>query len=77
MGLNFISELIIYLFKIILFNTQIEILAFMKIITIETLFNSMLIIIIYPLLQMLYILIEKFFKEKNSATKYFYNKQIK
>ena len=77
MGLNFLSETIIYTFKILLFNTQIEILAFLKIIMIQTIFNSMLIIIIYPLLQLLYRLIENLFKEKNTATKYFYNKQIK
>lgn len=75
MGLNFISQSIIYILKIILLNAQIEILPFLKVIIIETIFNSMLIIIIYPLLQILYKIIGRFFEEKNTATKYFYNKK--
>ena len=41
----FVCELISYVYQIILFNLSIEVFAFIKIIAIEILFNSMIIII--------------------------------
>lgn len=66
-----ICELISYLIQIIIFKLEIDLLPFIKIISIETLYNVMLIIIIYPLVIKLGELLEKTFTEKNIFTKYY------
>ena len=70
-GTTIICELISYLIQIIIFKLEIDLLPFIKIISIETLYNVMLIIIIYPLVIKLGELLEKTFTEKNIFTKYY------
>lgn len=70
-GTTIICELISYLLQIIIFKLQIDLLLFIKIVSIETLYNVMLIIIIYPLVIKLGELLERAFTEKNIFTKYY------
>ncbi len=70
-GATLICEIISYILQIILFKTSIEIWAFIKIILIEILFNSMIIIIIYPIIQKAGELLERIFTESNILTKYY------
>lgn len=70
-GTTIICELISYLLQIIIFKLEIDLLPFIKIISIETLYNVMIIIIIYPLVIKLGELLEKTFTEKNIFTKYY------
>ena len=66
-----ICEVISYLIQIIVFKLSIELLPFIKIIVMETLYNTMLIIIIYPLIEKTGELLERIFNEKNILTKYY------
>ena len=68
---TFVCELVSYMFQIILFNISIEVFAFIKIILIEMLFNSMIIIIIYPIIQKSGLLLEKIFTEDKVLTRYY------
>lgn len=70
-GTTLICELIAYLINIITFRVAIEILPLIKIISIEILYNSMLIIIIYPLIEKTGTALERIFTEKNILTKYY------
>ena len=67
----FACELISYINQIILFDLSIEIFAFIKIMLIEILFNSMIIIIIYPIIQKSGRLLEKIFTEDKVLTRYY------
>lgn len=64
-------EIISYILQIILFKLSVEVLAFIKILTIEILFNSMIIIIIYPIIEKAGILLERIFKENKILTRYY------
>lgn len=66
-----ICEMISYLIQIIVFKLSIELLSFINIIAIETLYNTMLIIIIYPLIEKTGEALEKIYKERNILTKYY------
>lgn len=66
-----VCEIISYIFQIILFKLSFELGAFIKIILIELLFNSMIIIIIYPMLQKAGMLLEKVFTENKILTRYY------
>ncbi len=68
---TFVCELISYIFQIILFKLSIEIGAFIKIILLEMLFNSMIIIIIYPIIEKAGLLLEKVFTESKILTRYY------
>lgn len=70
-GATIICEFVSYLIQIIAFKLSIEIIAFIKIIAIETLFNAMLIIIIYPLIEKAGDALERVFTNKNILTKYY------
>lgn len=67
----FACELIAYIYQIILFGLSIEVFSFIKIIAIEILFNSMIVIIIYPLIQKSGIILERIFTEDRILTKYY------
>lgn len=60
-----------YIFTIIRDGIEIELISFIKILSIETLYNSLLIIILYPLLHKLGYAIENIFKSKTIMTRYF------
>lgn len=66
-----VCEIISYILQIILFKLSFEIGSFIKIILIEVLFNSMIIIIIYPIIQKAGILLEKVFTESKILTRYY------
>lgn len=66
-----IYEVGIYVFSIIKDGIVIELLSFVKILLIEILYNSLLIIILYPLLHKLGYAIENIFKSKTIMTRYF------
>lgn len=70
-AMTFICELIAYILRIIILETNIEILAFLKIISIEIIYNTILIIILYPLIQKIGTWIENTFTEDKILTKYF------
>ena len=66
-----IFEIGSYLFGIINLSTYIEILSFFKILIIEIIFNMLLTIILYPILQKLGYRLEEVFRENNILTRYF------
>ncbi len=68
---TFICEIISYLMQIALFKMPIQILAFIKIIVIELLYNLLIIIIIYPLIEKTGEILTRIFKEKNILTRYY------
>lgn len=70
MGTTLICEIIAYIYKIIN-GASIEVLAFLKIVLIEIIFNLMIIIIIYPLIRKLGEKLEQVFNEEKILTKYF------
>lgn len=71
MGSTAIYELGQYLFQVLKWNLAIEILSFMKILLIEIIFNVVLVIILYPLIQKAGNGLEKLFKNKSVLTRYF------
>lgn len=70
-GVTIICEVISYLIQIVIFKLSIDIVPFIKILGIEVLFNSMLIIIVYPLIQKAGEVLERIFNDKNILTRYF------
>lgn len=70
-GTTLICELIAYLLQIIIFKVPLEILPLTKILLIEILYNSILIIVIYPLIEKTGDILERIFTEKNILTKYY------
>jgi len=71
MGSTVIYELGAYLFQILRWNIAIEILPFIRTILIEVIFNSVLVIILYPLIQKAGNSLERLFKNKSVLTRYF------
>ena len=71
MGATFAFEILSYIMQIVIFNIPIEIFRFLKIVIIETIFNSILIIIIYPLIDKTGDVLTKIFNEKNILTRYY------
>lgn len=70
-GVTIICEVISYLIQIVIFKLSIDIVPFIKILGIEVLFNSMLIIIVYPLIQKAGEVLERIFNDKNILTRYY------
>lgn len=66
-----VCELIYYAYEIILLGMQIEIINFLRIILIEILYNSILLIILYPLLRKMGDKLEKVFTEDKILTRYY------
>ncbi len=71
LGITLICEIVSYLIQIILFKLSIEIFIFTKIVVIEALYNVIIVIIIYPLIEKFGEVLTKIFKEKNIFTKYY------
>lgn len=71
MGSTAIYELGAYLFQILRWNIPIEILPFTRAILIEVIFNIVLVIILYPLMQKAGNALERLFKNKSVLTRYF------
>ncbi len=60
-----------YMFSLITLPVTVEIFGFLKILLIETLYNVIVTIIIYPIIQKLGHLLEETFKTRNILTRYF------
>lgn len=65
-----IYEIGMYAFQIIRWGAMVEIIPFIKILVIEVLFNAILTIILYPLIQKLGTKVEDIFKGKSVLTRY-------
>jgi len=70
-GSTIIFELGTYIFNIFRLDIPIEIISFTKILMIEVIYNTILVIILYPLIQKAGYGIENTFKTKNILTRYF------
>lgn len=66
-----VFELGSYLFSLVTLEINMEIISFIKILFIETLYNVIITIIIYPLIQKLGHILEETFKTRNILTRYF------
>lgn len=66
-----IYEIGIYLISIISLGVNIEILSFIKILLIEIIYNTIITIIIYPLIQMAGVELENTFKQQKIRSRYF------
>ena len=66
-----LSELMIAILKYMVLNTSVEILSFIKILIIEVIFNLMITIILYPLIQKFGYYIENEYKGNKILTRYF------
>ncbi len=71
MASTIIYEVSNYVFSIIANGTIIEIGAFVKTLFIESIYNTILVIILYPILQKTGYYLENAFKNKNILTRYF------
>lgn len=70
-GCTCIFEIGSYSYKILMQDGLVEILTFLKMLAIEVVYNSILTIILYPLLQKAGYYIEDEFKGKKILTRYF------
>ena len=70
-GATIIFETGSYIFNLITLDITAEFLSFIKILFIETLYNVIITIIIYPLIQKLGHILEEVFKTRNILTRYF------
>lgn len=70
-GATFIYEVGVYLLNIVIVGSAIEILPFLKIIAIEIVYNVILTIILYPLIQKAGYYMEESFKGSRILTRYF------
>ena len=70
-GSTICYEVIVYILNYLLFETNLEIINFIKILAIEVIYNVIITIIIYPLIQKIGYLIENELKENKILTKYF------
>ena len=70
-GSTFIYELGVYFLNSVILEFDREVLYFIKIILIEVLYNVLLSIILYPLIQKIGYVIDRNFKKNNILTRYF------
>lgn len=66
-----IYEIGVYILNYFVLNINIEIIAFIKILSIETIYNVILTIIIYPIMQLTGDEVEKQYKGRKILTRYF------
>ena len=71
LGATFVYELGKYMFNILLFKLDVELLQFIKILMIELVYQALLTIILYPLMKKVGYYIENVFKGNNILTRYF------
>ena len=70
-GATFIFEFGYYIINSLVFNFDIEFKYFIKIMFIENLYNTLLLIIIYPIFQKVGYILDRKFKRSNLLTRYF------
>lgn len=71
MGATIIFEVIVYLANVIILTNNIEILNFIKILSVEVIYNIILTIILYPLMQKFGYYMENEYKGNKILTRYF------
>lgn len=71
LGLTIIFEVFSYFFNYIVYSINLEILSFMRILIIEAIYNVLITIIIYPLIQKFGYYIENEYKGNKILTRYF------
>ena len=71
LGATLIYEIIVYILNYILFSTNIEMINFIRILAIEIIYNLILVIILYPLIQKFGYAIENEYKGNRILTRYF------
>ena len=71
MGSTAVYELGIYIFQILRWSIVVEIFPFIRTVLIEVVFNAVLVIILYPLMQKVGNSLEGLFKSKSVLTRYF------
>ncbi len=71
MASTIVYEICEYTYKIIILKLSAEIIPFIKILAIETIYNAILTIILYPIMQKLGYKIEDTFKNSQILTRYF------
>lgn len=69
-GVTLICETISYIIQIIVFSLSVDA-VFIKIILIEILYNTMLVIILYPIIKRAGARLEKIFTEQKILTRYY------
>lgn len=69
-GVTLICETISYIMQIIVFNLSVDI-VFIKIVLIEILYNTMLVIILYPIIKRAGARLERIFTEQKILTRYY------
>ncbi|MBP3596002.1 MAG: rod shape-determining protein MreD [Clostridia bacterium] len=70
-GATIIYEFGLYSLKTIIYQFNFEFLWFLRILLLEVLYNSLITIIIYPIIQKLGYVVDRNFKENNLLTRYF------
>jgi len=70
-GATFTYEFGYYLIHSIVFNFKVEFWYFFKIVLIEILYNTLLLIIIYPMFKKIGYILDRKFKQSNLLTRYF------
>lgn len=70
-GATVIYEFGLYSLKSIIYEFNFEFLMFLRILLLEVLYNSLITIIIYPIIQKLGYAVDRNFKENNLLTRYF------
>ena len=71
LGATLIYEVLVYILNYIVFSTNIEIINFIKILSIEIIYNLIIVIILYPLIQGFGYSIENEYKGNKILTRYF------
>ncbi len=70
-GTTVVLEVISYILNIAIFSVPIEVISFMKVTAIEVLYNVILTIILYPIIQICGYQLENIFKGQKVLTRYF------
>ena len=71
LGATLIFETFVYILNYIVFSTNVEIMNFIKILAVEIIYNLIIVIIIYPLMQKFGYSIENEYKGNKILTRYF------
>ena len=71
LGATLIFEVIVYILNYMVFSTNIELINFIRILAIEIIYNLIIVIIIYPLMQKFGYAIENEYKGNKILTRYF------
>lgn len=71
MGATFLFESADYFISAIIYQIEIQVIQLLKIVIIESIYNAILIIILYPIIQRAGYRIEEVFKGSNILTRYF------